>query len=148
ANIAKKYKIVPVDKSGDTLTIALSDPSNIFLLDELKLLTKCQIIPVISFESDINEALNRYYGNNVGTTSFDEMLKEISDEDFKSIQDELANEDVDYIGGEEEGEKREGDDADVNDAPVIQLVNQIITDAIKAGASDIHFEPYEKVFRL
>src|SRR5690606_36054851 len=60
ANIAKKYKIVPVDKSGDTLTIALSDPSNIFLLDELKLLTKCQIIPVISFESDINEALNRY----------------------------------------------------------------------------------------
>ena len=57
--IVLKYKIVPVDKTGDTLTIALADPSNIYLLDELRILTGCQIIPVISFESDIIEAIGR-----------------------------------------------------------------------------------------
>ncbi|MDK2972011.1 MAG: type pilus assembly protein PilB [Candidatus Sumerlaeota bacterium] len=146
-NIVKKYKIVPVDKTGDTLTIALSDPSNIFLLDEIKILTKSQIIPVISFESDITEAIRRYYGNQADGGNFDEMLKEISDDDFRSIQEELESEQLDYLSGEEE-ENAEEEDAEVNDAPVIQLVNQMVMDAIKAGASDIHIEPFEKVVRL
>ncbi len=146
-HLVRKYKIVPVDRTGDTLTIALSDPSNIYLLDELKLLTKTQIIPVISFESDIDEAIERYYSKQGSISNFDEMMKEISDEDFKSVQEELSAEPVDFVTGEEE-EHGEDDSADINDAPVIQLVNQIVMDAIKAGASDIHVEPFEKVVRL
>jgi len=147
AHIVQKYKIVPVDKTGDTLTIALSDPSNIYLLDELRILTKSQIIPVISFESDILEAINRYYKDQRGSINFDEMLKEISEDDFRSIQEELESESMDYMELSEDDNKDDGEEA-VNDAPVIQLVNQIIMDAIKQGASDIHFEPFEKLFRL
>jgi type IV pilus assembly protein PilB len=135
-SIVRKYKIVPVDKTGDTLTIALSDPSNIYLLDELRLLTKCQIIPVISFESDIAEAINRYYSRD--ENHFEEMLKDITEQEMEVIKEE------------EEAEAEDDTDlaVEVNDAPVIQLVNLIITEAIKAKASDIHIEPYEKSLRL
>jgi type IV pilus assembly protein PilB len=144
-NLVKKYKIVPVDKTGDTLTIALADPSNIYLLDELKLLTKSQIIPVISFESDILEAISRYYSSETSASNnFDEMLMEISDADFKSVQDELAEEQLDIV---EDNADNDNSDED-NTAPVIQLVNQIVMEAIKQGASDIHIEPFEKQIRL
>ncbi|RMH28477.1 MAG: type II secretion system protein GspE, partial [Candidatus Hydrogenedentota bacterium] len=78
-DLVRKYQIVPIDKTGDTLTVALSDPSNIYLLDELRLLTNCKIVPVISFESDIKEAIERYYPKS--ESALDEMLKEISDEE-------------------------------------------------------------------
>jgi len=133
-SIVRKYKIVPVDKTGDTLTIALSDPSNIYLLDELRLLTKCQIIPVISFESDISEAISRYYSRE--EDNFEEMLKDITDQEMEVIKEEEIEEDDTDLAVE------------VNDAPVIQLVNLIISEAIKAKASDIHVEPYEKSLRL
>ncbi|MCX6999613.1 MAG: type IV-A pilus assembly ATPase PilB [Candidatus Sumerlaeota bacterium] len=142
--IVRKYKIVPVDKTGDTLTVALSDPSNIYLQDELRLLTKCKIIPVISFESDIMEAINQYYsGSKNQGSKFDEMLKDITDQEQESLPDE---ENVEF-----QGEQTQDDDdlsVDVDDAPVIQLVNLVISEAIKAGASDIHVEPYEKTLRL
>jgi type IV pilus assembly protein PilB len=142
--IVRKYKIVPVDKTGDTLTVALSDPSNIYLQDELRLLTKCKIIPVISFESDIMEAINQYYsGSKNQGSKFDEMLKDITDQEHESLPDE---ENVEF-----QGEQTQDDDdltIDVDDAPVIQLVNLVISEAIKAGASDIHVEPYEKTLRL
>ena len=136
-DIVRKYQIIPVDRTGDTLTVALSDPSNIVLLDELRLLTKSKIVPVISFESDIVEAIRHYYHS---TSEMDEMLKEFSEEDDKLLQmseitdesefqDDLANVDADA-------------------APVVQLVNMIISDAINMKASDIHVEPYEKNLRL
>ena len=143
--IVRKYKIVPVDKTGETLTVALSDPSNIYLQDELRLLTKCKIIPVISFESDIMEAINQYYvGEKEEGNKFEEMLKDITDQEI-----EAAHED-DSVEIQGEGGAEEEDDlaVDVDDAPVIQLVNLIVSEAIKAGASDIHVEPYEKTLRL
>lgn len=140
--IVRKYKIVPVDKTGDTLTIALSDPSNIYLLDELRLLTKCQIIPVISFESDIMEAINRYYKDKAA--NFDEMLKDITDQDMEVVKEEQIEE----ASAEEEKESDEDLEIKVDDAPVIQLVNLIVSEAIKARASDIHIEPQEKTIRL
>lgn len=139
--IVRKYKIVPVDKTGDTLTIALSDPSNIYLLDELRLLTKCQIIPVISFESDIMEAINRYYKKQDGA-NFEEMLKDITDQDIELVKEEALEEESEIENDENDMEIK------VDDAPVIQLVNLIVTEAIKAGASDIHVEPQEKTIRL
>jgi len=138
AEIVKRYQIVPVDKTGDTLTIALSDPSNIFLLDELKLLTKCNIVPVISFESDIKEAIERYYGGD--ESNLNEMLKDISDEDIEPTQE------VEEVTTEED--TTEDLSVQPDDAPVIQLVNSIIAEAIKARASDIHIEPMEKSLRV
>jgi type IV pilus assembly protein PilB len=143
-DIVKKYRIVPVDKTGDTLTIALSDPSNIYLLDELRILTQCQIIPVISFESDIVEAITRYYGGDNGS-NLDEMLKEISDSDVQAVADQIEAE---TLIESPEDEQNIEDRVEMNDAPVIQLVNLIITEAVKASASDIHIEPYEKTLRL
>jgi type IV pilus assembly protein PilB len=135
--IVKKYKVVPVDRTGDTLTVALSDPANIFMLDELRLLTKSQIVPVISFDSDIAEAIERYYPSN--GSQFDEKLKDITDQDI-----EMILESADEV--EDDADTDLGVEA--NDAPVIQLVNLIIHEAFKAGASDIHIEPYEKSLRL
>lgn len=139
-DLVRKYQIVPVDKTGDTLTVALSDPSNIYLLDELRLLTNCKIVPVISFESDIQEAIQHYY---VGDgQELDEMLKELSDEDSDMLRMLETNPEG------EEGEDGNDLQIDPDDAPVIQLVNLVISDAIKMRASDIHIEPYEKELRL
>ncbi len=138
--LVRKYQIVPVDKTGDTLTVALSDPSNIYLLDELRLLTSCKIVPVISFESDIREAINRYYPDD--SSALDEMLKEISDDETALLE---------ALEHAERGEQEETDteeEIEATDAPVIQLVNLIIQDAIRMRASDIHIEPYEKELRL
>ena len=136
-----KYKIVPVDKTGDALTIAMADPSNIYLLDELRLLTRCQIIPVISFESDIRDAIQKYYPGRRETT-FNEALKDISDHD------------VEIDGGATDAPTEESAEPDddlslaADDAPVVQLVNLMISEALKMRASDIHIEPYEKSLRL
>jgi type IV pilus assembly protein PilB len=138
-DIVRKYKIVPVDKTGDALTIALSDPSNIYLLDELRLLTNCKIVPVISFESDIEEAIERYYKS--GGDDYEEMLKEITDEEMENIH---------LLGSGEAENAEDVNDLSVqpDDAPVIQLVNLVISEAIRMRASDIHVEPYEKDLRL
>jgi len=133
-DIVKKYKIVPVDKTGKTLTVALADPSNVYLLDELKLVTKCNILPVISFESDIEEAIHKYYG---AENNMDEMIKEITQQDLEIIHasEESSNEGLDM-------------ETSPNDAPVIQLVNLLVEEALKMRASDIHIEPYEKTLRV
>ncbi|MFW6255532.1 MAG: type IV-A pilus assembly ATPase PilB, partial [Candidatus Sumerlaeota bacterium] len=134
--IILKYNIVPVDKTGDTLTVALPDPNNIFILDELRLLTKCQIVPVISFENDIRETINRYFsGDSEEGGNLEQMLDEISDKNMEIVQDSDDDDDVDL-------------NAQVNDAPVIKLVNAIISEAIRNHVSDIHVEPYEKKLRL
>jgi type IV pilus assembly protein PilB len=137
--LVRKYQIVPVDRTGDTLMVALSDPSNIYLLDELRLLTKCKIVPVISFESDIREAIEHYYRKE--ESALDEMLKEISDEDMELLE---VLERPQGDGGEDADDLS----AEASDAPVIQLVNLIVHDAIRMRASDIHVEPYEKDLRL
>ncbi|NUP90672.1 MAG: type IV-A pilus assembly ATPase PilB [Candidatus Sumerlaeia bacterium] len=138
--IVRRYRIVPVDKTGDTLTIALSDPSNIYLLDELRLLTKCQIIPVISFETDILEAIERYYTG--AGNEMEEMLKEITDKDLEIIREQ------ELVAGNGHDEDVNDLSVSVDDAPVIQLVNLMVSEAIKMRASDIHIEPYEKSLRV
>ncbi|HUT23794.1 MAG TPA: type IV-A pilus assembly ATPase PilB [Sumerlaeia bacterium] len=134
-DIVMKYNIVPVDRTGDTLTVALPDPNNIFILDELRLLTKCQIVPVISFETDIQEAIERYFGKDDGATALNDMLKEMSDHDMEIVQSSEDDDDLDLS-------------VQVNEAPIIKLVNAIISEAIRCRASDIHVEPYERDLRL
>jgi type IV pilus assembly protein PilB len=139
-DIVRKYQIVPIDKTEDTLTVALSDPSNIYLLDELRLLTMCKIVPVISFESDIKEAIGQYY--QFSASDSDEMMKEITEEEAEIL--EL----LDTSTQDEELPDANDLTVEASDAPVVQLVNLIISDAIGMRASDIHVEPYEKDLRL
>ena len=140
-DIVKKYKIVPIDKTEDTLTVALADPSNIYLLDELRLLTKLKIVPVISFESDIEEAIHQYYGI---SSNSDESIKEMSEEDASELELAMSS---DFTTIEDEVEEPE-DEEELQSGPVVSLVNQTILDAIKTRASDIHIEPYEKDLRI
>lgn len=136
SEIVTKYNIVPVDRTGDTLTVALPDPHNIYILDELRLLTRCQIVPVISFENDILETIERYFKeDDNGGANLEEMMDEMSDKDIEVIQESEEEDDMDLT-------------AQVNDAPVIKLVNAIVMEAIRNRASDIHVEPYEKILRL
>jgi type IV pilus assembly protein PilB len=139
--LVHKYKIVPVDRTGDSLTIALADPSNIYLIDELRLLTHCQIIPVISFESDIRDAIEKYYPNAKGD-DFEESIKDITDDEVEAAHQGESIE----IG--DDGPDEEDLSLNADDAPVVQLVNMIVSEAIKMRASDIHVEPYERSLRL
>ena len=134
-NVAMKHMVIPVNRAGATLIVAMSDPSNIFAIDELKFLTQYNIEPVVASEGAIDEAIERYYNKG---PDLSEMLEE-----FGSGLD-----DVDFEMGS-------GDDMNVVDlenqageAPVVKLCNAILLSAIKKGASDIHIEPYEKSFRV
>ena len=131
-DVAMKHMVVPINRAGATLIVAMSDPSNIFAIDELKFLTQYNIEPVVAAESAIEEAIQRYYdrGPDLGT-----MLEEFDEHvDFESSDDDALNVvDLENQAGE---------------APVVKLCNAILLSAIKKKASDIHVEPYEKYFRV
>jgi type IV pilus assembly protein PilB len=134
-HIAKKYRVVPVFKHDNTLTVALADPSDLDTIDSLGHLLRAEINHQVASEADIESALNRYYGA-------DKKAME-TDSRFKEVVDELTREHVEAtLPGKDDGK---GVDAD---APLIKLVNQLIVDAFKMRASDIHLEPLAKSFRL
>jgi type IV pilus assembly protein PilB len=132
-DIARKHMVIPVNRAGATLIVAMSDPSNIYAIDELKFLTQYNIEPVVASEQSIEEAIQRYYEKAPDLT---EMVgeMELDDVDFESGGDESVNI-VDL-------EKQSGE------APVVKLCNMVLLAAIKKKASDIHIEPYEKEFRI
>ncbi len=129
---AVKYTLIPINRAGATLVVAMSDPSNYQVIDDLKFLTNYNIEVVVASEQTIKEAIDSYYDS--GATLQDVM------EDF---------DDTDIMLAEDEEEVDVGELAKATeDAPVVRLVNLILTDAIKKNASDIHVEPYEKSFRV
>ncbi|TYO99937.1 type IV pilus assembly protein PilB [Geothermobacter ehrlichii] len=132
AEVAQKYQIVPVNRAGATLIVAMSDPSNIFAIDDIKFMTGYNVEVVVAPEQSIKDAIDKYYDQ---SASFDEVLGDLEDIDLEVVDD---SDDVDVTELEKASE----------DAPVVKLVNLILTDAIKRGASDIHIEPYEKTFRV
>ncbi len=134
--IARKHIVMPVHRIGSILTIAMGDPSNLFVLEELRFSTNLRIQAVISPESSILETIEKYYGSSTGIEA-QRFLEEIELSDDASIE---------VIDQSEEDDSLLGESGD--DAPAIKLVNLIFRDAISQGASDIHFEPYEKVFRV
>ncbi len=131
--LARKYRIIPVDRTNNTLTVALSDPANIFLLDDIKLRTKMDIIPLISLQEDIDAAIEKYYGEH---DALGNMMKDFDD-----------SEEVELLQKKEEDEN-DGLDSTEGDAPVVKLVNMIVAEAVKTRTSDIHLEPDEKEIRL
>jgi type IV pilus assembly protein PilB len=137
SEVARKYNILPVNKTGATITIAMADPTNVFAMDDIKFMTGYNVEPVVASELGIKAAIDNYYGS----TSALELKKVMED----LQQSESA--DLEVLEDEEEMDiaaLTEG----AEEAPVVKLCNLILSDAIKRGASDIHIEPYEKEYRV
>jgi len=130
---AIKFTLIPINRAGSTLVVAMADPSNYQVVDDLKFLTNYNIEVVVASEQSIKEAIDRYY--QTATTTAEDILQDFDDSDIAIAEDE-ENVDLNELAKATE------------DAPVIRLVNLILTDAIKKNASDIHVEPYEKSFRV
>jgi type IV pilus assembly protein PilB len=137
ADVARKYNILPVNKTGATITIAMADPTNVFAMDDIKFMTGYNVEPVVASEIGIKAAIDNYYGS---TSSLE--LKKVM-EDLQSSE----SADLEVLEDEEELDVASLAEAS-EEAPVVKLVNLILTDAIKRGASDIHIEPYEKEYRV
>ncbi|MFQ5416560.1 MAG: ATPase, T2SS/T4P/T4SS family, partial [Myxococcota bacterium] len=131
-DVAIKHTVIPVNRAGSTLIVATPDPSNIFALDDIKFLTGYNIQPVVTAEEAIRRAIDNYYDQ---SSSLEDVMGDFDDSDIDLVHD---GEDIDINELARESE----------DAPVVKLVNLILTDAVKREASDIHIEPYEKSFRV
>ncbi|HBC76188.1 MAG: type IV-A pilus assembly ATPase PilB [Candidatus Wallbacteria bacterium GWC2_49_35] len=129
-NIARRHQLIPINKVGNKLTVAMVDPLNILAIDDIQFMTGLVVKPVVATSTDINEALNNAYGNE---GKMDELMEDLGD------IGKDANEGGD-LGNLEE--------LDENDAPIIRLVNLVISNAVTEGVSDIHIEPFDKDIRI
>ena len=136
-DVARKYNILPVNKTGATITIAMADPTNVFAMDDIKFMTGYNVEPVVASELGIKAAIDTYYG----TTSSLELKKVMEDLQTQETADLEVLEEEEELDVTALAEGAE-------EAPVVKLCNLILTDAIKRGASDIHIEPYEKEYRV
>jgi type IV pilus assembly protein PilB len=130
--VAQKHTVLPVNRAGSTLIMATADPSNIFAIDDIKFLTGYNVEVVVASEDSIKRAIEKHYdqGQNIS-----DIMGDFDDSDLELVH---GDDDVDLGELAKESE----------DAPVVKLVNLILTDAVKRVASDIHVEPYEKEFRV
>jgi len=133
AEVAQKHQVIPINRTGSVLTVAMSDPSNIFAIDDIKFMTGFKVETVVASETSIKNAINRYY-DSAGLVQ--DIMRTFDDREVSQVGE-----------GDEEVNVADLQRA-TEDAPVVKLVNLVLTDAIKKGASDIHIEPYEKVFRV
>src|SRR5262245_15706771 len=149
AETAQKYQIIPLSRSGASLTIAMTDPTNVFAMDDIKFMTGYNVEPVVASETAVGDSITRYYAlakaaaasAGGGGTSALELAAKSMEEMSGSAEDVEVLDDLEEISAESL-EKQSGE------APVIKLVNVVLMSAIQKGASDIHIEPYEKEFRV
>jgi type IV pilus assembly protein PilB len=132
SEVVQKYQLVPINRAGATLIVAVTDPSNLFAIEDIKFMTGYNVEMVIASESDIKAAIDKYYDQ---SASLADVMDDMNLEDLEVVD---VDEDVDISSMERATE----------DAPVVRMVNAILQDAIKKKASDIHIEPYEKMFRV
>jgi len=130
--VVQKYQLLPVNRAGATLIVAVSDPSNLFAIEDIKFMTGYNIEMVVASERDIKASIDKYYDQ---SASLADVMSDMDVEDFEIVDD---TEQVD-VGSLERA---------TEDAPVVKMVNAILQDAIRKKASDIHVEPYEKLFRV
>jgi type IV pilus assembly protein PilB len=133
--VVTRHQVMPINRSGNTIIVAMMDPSNIYAIDDIKFITKFNVEVVVASEQAIAEAIEKYYTSNV---SFDEVMLDFEDEDEEFEFADDMEEEFNVL----DLEKSAGD------APVVKLVNLVLLDAIRKGASDIHVEPYEKQLRI
>ena len=135
---AVRYQIVPLSRVGSTLTIAMTDPTNVFAMDDIKFMTGFNVEPVVASESAITEAIGKFYGETASVQELDKVIKDLAGEDAADLELAAEEQEMDLASLEKAAEE----------APIIKLVNLILTDAVRRGASDIHIEPYEKEYRV
>jgi type IV pilus assembly protein PilB len=163
-SISKKYFIIPINRIGPKLTLAMADPSNIVVIDEIKFMTGFNVEPVVASETEIIDAIKKYYGGGGNVAGLGSVSFEASDYDLDSVKagaldgimldddvvdvedfDKLVHGAVDNV---EVVDSQSSDDSVDMEGPIIKIVNGILIKAIKLGASDIHFEPYERTLRV
>jgi type IV pilus assembly protein PilB len=166
SSISKKYFIIPINRVGPKLTVAMADPSNIVVIDEIKFMTGFNVEPVVASETEIIDAVKKYYGGGgsvagLGTVSFQSSDFDLDDDKANAaIEGIMLDDDVvdvdDFdklvhgaVDNVEVVESEQNSDESIDmQGPIIKIVNGILIKAIKLGASDIHFEPYERTFRV
>ena len=176
--VALKYTVLPISKVGATLTLAMADPTNVFAMDDIKFMTGFNVDPVIASEVSIQMSVGKYYGGSNQIDIFDAAVFETDKAGSKIGKNSngkngakkgpagLSDTDLDVSLGNFEFENpdesnaefelvQENDEIDLatlarasEDAPVVRLVNILMVDSLRRGASDIHVEPYEKDFRI
>jgi type IV pilus assembly protein PilB len=160
AETAHKYQIIPLSRSGATLTIAMTDPTNVFAMDDIKFMTGYNVEPVVASETAVSDAIARYYapsagraqresptaagptGDSIASAASLEFVTKALEETTAVVDDDVEVleelEQIDVASLEKQG----------GEAPIIRLVNLMLMSSIQKGASDIHIEPYEKEFRV
>lgn len=131
-NLARRYTIMPIDFDHGKLMVAMADPTNVFALDDVRIMTGMEILPVVSTRDDIKTAIDRYFQ---ATTEVEETFEELP---YIEMEEEEEEEDVREWELKDAGE----------DAPIVKYVNLIITEAVQEHASDVHIEPGEKDVRI
>ena len=133
AKLVARHRVLPLMKRGQRLFLGISDPTNLQAIDDIKFATSLRVDPVVVEQDKLEEHLTK------AIEAVDTSMGDLDDDDF-----DLENLDVGGVEDEEEEQSRD----EVADAPVVRFVNKVLLDAIKRGASDVHFEPYEKFFRV
>ncbi|MBX3294013.1 MAG: type IV-A pilus assembly ATPase PilB [Acidobacteria bacterium] len=175
--VASKYSVLPVSKTGATLTLAMADPTNVFAMDDIKFMTGLNVEPVIASESSIIHAVGKYYSGSTEIDIFDQAIAVEAEKVSTNGKNghgskngkrpeagKVTDADLDVSLDKFEFGAHEGEDFEVvedndeidlaalarasEDAPVVRLVNVLLVDSLRRGASDIHVEPYEKDFRI
>ena len=132
-DIARKFKVIAISKIAKTLLVAISDPNNIYVLDAIKFITGCNVQPAIAPEKEIESAIEGYYAEAGQLDEIVRGLEEDGDIEVVETEDDMSESDL---------------LSQIQDKPLVRLVDSIIGDAIRMGASDIHFEMYEKRIRV
>lgn len=127
-SLAKRYTIVPITYNDVSITLAMNDPLDIYAIDDVKLATGLEVKPLIASKSAIIDAIGFFYEKEGAQKAIDEFKREYDENDLDGLDEEMMN--------------------DINNAPVVKLINSIISQAVKLKASDIHIEPFEKMLKV
>src|SRR4026209_2090229 len=163
--VAQKYSVIPLSRVGATLTLAMVDPTNVFAMDDIKFMTGLNVEPVVVAEVSIQQAIAKYHGTSreieLSTVTVDDAVFEAVDvktgNNGITLADLVSLDTIDFEVGRTEDVEVLEDNEEIDlstlsrlseDAPVVRLVNVLLVDALRRGASDIHVEPYEKELRI
>lgn len=164
--VAQKYSVLPLSRVGASLTLAMVDPTNVFAMDDIKFMTGLNVEPVVVAEASIQQAIAKYYGTSreielssisVDETAFEPVNAKSSNGGGITHADLVSLDSIEFDTDRSEDVEVVEDNEEIDlttlsriseDAPVVRLVNVLLVDALRRGASDIHIEPYEKELRI
>src|SRR6476659_4210561 len=163
--VAQKHSVLPLSRVGATLTLAMVDPTNVYALDDVKFMTGLNVEPVVVAEGSVQLAIAKYYGSSREIELASSSIEEVSSQASKDSNgngaithaDLVSLDSIDFETGQAEDVEVLADNEEIDlstlskmseDAPVVRLVNVLLVDSLRRGASDIHVEPYEKELRI